>query len=191
MGAIDIGLSGLELRSSGELRRFDQKTITGYAAVFNKETVIGHPTKGWREVVRPGAFAGVLDQDVRALFNHDANVLLGRASAGTLKFSEDGHGLKVEIDPPDTQTVRDLVLGPMMRRELNGMSIRFMVAEDGDRWEPRSGPKLALREIVRIARLDEVSVVTFPAFEATEATLRSFNALARPRLELVRARFGF
>jgi len=62
------------------------------------------------EIVRPGAFARAIQQgqDVRALFNHDENHVLGRTANGTLRLEEDARGLAVEIDPPDTQVGRDV-----------------------------------------------------------------------------------
>ena len=51
----------------------DEMTLEGYAAVFNSETDLG----AFREVIRPGAFDDVMDNDVRALINHDPNLILG------------------------------------------------------------------------------------------------------------------
>jgi HK97 family phage prohead protease len=78
-------------------------TLKGYAAVFDTETdIAGY----WRERLARGAFADAISKtsaDVHALFNHDANLVLGRMKAGTLRLAEDERGLTVEIDPPDTQ----------------------------------------------------------------------------------------
>src|SRR3954469_13723755 len=80
------------------------KAIGGYGALFNAETVIGDY---FREQIAPracgdGPSAGddVLSADVRSLFNHDQNFVLGRASAGTLKLSVDDTGLAYEVTPP-------------------------------------------------------------------------------------------
>ena len=67
--------------------------IVGYAAVFDQES---EPLGGFVEVIAPGAFDDVLGADVRALFNHDANYLLGRTASGTLTLSVDAVGLRYE-----------------------------------------------------------------------------------------------
>ncbi|MCT4573774.1 HK97 family phage prohead protease, partial [Bacillus thuringiensis] len=81
--------------------------ITGYAAVFNSKTTIG----GWfDEVIEPGAFARSLSEnsDIRALFNHNWDNVLGRTKSGTLRLEEDEKGLKFEIELPNTSVGRDL-----------------------------------------------------------------------------------
>src|SRR6476660_7289253 len=78
-------------------------TISGYAAVFNSETTIGGGFFGFREIIAPGAFTEAIPRDdVRALFNHDPNMLLGRTVSGTLTLSQDKRGLKYSVDLPDT-----------------------------------------------------------------------------------------
>ena len=76
-----------------ELRADDgDGTIQGYAAVFDSPSLnLG----GFREIVRPGAFTqSVQRDDVRALFNHDPNFVLGRTKSGTLALLEDERGRK-------------------------------------------------------------------------------------------------
>jgi HK97 family phage prohead protease len=89
----------------------------GLAAVFDD---LSHNLGGFREVIDHGAFRKVLASkpDVRALFNHDANYLLGRTTAGTLRLKEVGKGLDYEFDAPATSYAADLrVL--MERGDLN------------------------------------------------------------------------
>ncbi len=89
----------VEVRAMG-----DTPMLSGYAAVFNTDTVIAGM---FRERIAPGAFtAAVREDDVRALFNHDPNCVLGRTTAGTLSLSEDQTGLRYQIDPPDTQVAQ-------------------------------------------------------------------------------------
>ncbi|MEC2444712.1 HK97 family phage prohead protease, partial [Bacillus cereus] len=79
--------------------------ITGYAAVFNSKTSIG----GWfDEIIAPGAFARALSEngDIRALFNHNWDNVLGRTKSGTLRLEEDAKGLKFEVELPNTSTGR-------------------------------------------------------------------------------------
>lgn len=101
------------------------RTIAGYAAVFNSTADIGD---SFREVIAPGAFSGSMQNDVVALIGHDRNRVLGRSSAGTLRLREDGVGLAVEIDLPDTTDGRDLAV-LIERGDVSGMSFGFVVTK--------------------------------------------------------------
>lgn len=147
--------------------RDDGQTIAGYAAVFNSETDIGGM---FREKIAPGAFSPSLGADVRALWNHDTNHVLGRTKAGTLRLSEDDRGLAVEIDLPDTQAARDLREN-MRLGNVDGMSFGFRVTKQ--EWDETGDvPVRTIEEV----ELFEVSAVTFPAYEDTEIALRSLDA---------------
>jgi uncharacterized protein len=151
--------------------------IVGYAAVFNALSV---DLGGFREVIRPGAFATSLaNADVRAMVNHDRNLVLGRSKSGTLRLMEDARGLRYEVDLPDTQYARDLA-EVMKRGDVSGSSFRFYMFDDksrGQKW--RSEPDGVIREITEFAQIDDVSVVTYPAYPQTEAALRSLEEFRR------------
>lgn len=166
---------------SGEVRaqqQEDQPTrIIGYGSVFN---IRSEPLWGFREIIKPGAFDDVLNDDVRGLFNHDPNFILGRSTSGTLKVSVDERGLQYDIEAPDTQTIRDLVLAPMRRGDINQSSFAFRVARDGDRWyEDEEG--VVIREIHKFSRLYDVSPVTYPAYQAADSAVRSLKAWQEAR----------
>jgi HK97 family phage prohead protease len=166
---------------SGEVRaepHEDQPTrIVGYGSVFN---IRSEPLWGFREIIKPGAFDDVLNDDVRGLFNHDPNFILGRSTSGTLKVSVDERGLQYNIQAPDTQTIRDLVLAPMQRGDINQSSFAFRVARDGDHWyEDEEG--VVIREIHKFSRLYDVSPVTYPAYQAADSTVRSMKAWQEAR----------
>ena len=166
---------------SGEVRaepHEDQPTrIVGYGSVFN---IRSEPLWGFREIIKPGAFDDVLNDDVRGLFNHDPNFILGRSTSGTLKVSVDERGLQYNIQAPDTQTIRDLVLAPMQRGHINQSSFAFRVARDGDHWyEDEEG--VVIREIHKFSRLYDVSPVTYPAYQAADSTVRSMKAWQEAR----------
>lgn len=151
--------------------------IRGHGAVFNR---LSDEIWGFREQIAPGAFDDVLNDDVRALFNHDPNMILGRTSAGTLRLYVDGTGLAYEIDPPDTQVARDLVKS-MQRGDVNQSSFAFRVAED--RWEEEKDQEtgLPIRTIVRFKALYDVSPVTYPAYPEAQAGVRSLEAWRKSR----------
>lgn len=145
----------------------EKRTIEGYAAVFNRWS---EDLGGFREIILPGAFAPALeryDLDVRALINHDANLILGRTKTGTLEIYEDNIGLSVRIALPDTQYARDLLV-MLERGDINQMSFGFETARD--RWYEEGGQ--VYRELLEIGRLYDVSVVTFPAYPQTIAQAR-------------------
>ena len=101
--------------------------IEGYAAVFNRDS----EDMGFIERIAPGAFKKALKtSDVRALFNHDSNIILGRKSAGTLELKEDKKGLFMSVTPPDTQLVRDMVLSPIERGDVTQQSFGFSIKTD-------------------------------------------------------------
>jgi uncharacterized protein len=138
--------------------------ITGYAAVFNSPTTIGD---WFTEIIAPGAFSRSLSEngDIRALFNHNWDNVLGRTKSGTLKLEEDERGLKFEIELPKTTIARDLAES-MERGDINQCSFGFWVTEET--WDYSVEPYV---RTVNAVELFEVSVVSIPAYDDTEATL--------------------
>lgn len=145
------------------------RKIVGYAAVFNRRS---QDLGGFVEVIRPGAFTEAIQtDDVRGLWNHDANFVLGRNKSGTLRLVEDDIGLRYEIDAPDTQTIRDLVMAPMERGDVDQSSFGFMTVSD--EWRHEDGQ--LVRELIKCGLFD-VSPVTYPAYLDTKSAVRSAEA---------------
>jgi HK97 family phage prohead protease len=137
--------------------------IVGYAAVFGK---MSEDLGGFREKIRKGAFAKTIKEgDIRGLFNHDPNFVLGRNKSGTLELEEDDKGLRISLTPPKTQIINDLVIEPMRRGDISQMSFGFRTIKD--EWEDKS-----TRELVEV-RLFDISPVTFPAYPQTSVKVRS------------------
>ena len=136
------------------------RKIRGYAAVYGSDS---EWMGGFYEQIEAGAFDDVLDNDVRAYFNHDENLILGRVSSGTLRISTDKKGLFYEVDLPNTTYANDLI-ELMQRGDINQSSFAFLI--DRDRWEERDGK--TYRIIEKVSRLLDVSPVAQPAYpEAT------------------------
>jgi HK97 family phage prohead protease len=141
-------------------------TIRGYAAKYN---VLSELMWDFRETILPGAFDGRLEDDVRALFNHDPNLILGRSIAGTLRLTLDDVGLFYEVDLPDTDTAEALACA-IDRGDVTQSSFAFTVEEAA--WiENEDGTWL--REIRKISQLFDVSPVTYPAYPDATCDMRS------------------
>ena len=158
---------------SFESREDGTRRIVGHAAVFNQWS---EDLGGFREQIAPGAFAEAINaDDVRALFNHDTNQVLGRNRSKTLTLLEDSRGLMSEIILPDTQLARDLE-ALMKRGDINQMSFAFHVNKEDQTWK-KAGEEPWERTITKVSRLYDVSVVTFPAYPQTDAAIREMRAL--------------
>lgn len=148
----------------------DKPKIRGSAAVYNSWSEdLGY----FREMIEPGFFEDVLKNDVRALWNHNTDLVLGRTKAGTLQLEDTERSLDISIDPPDTQMGRDSVT-MIKRRDVTQMSFAFQVKPGGDEWIREKDGKI--KRILKrggAARLYDVSPVTYPAYPRTSVYVRS------------------
>jgi HK97 family phage prohead protease len=159
--------------------RFDAESrqITGHGAVFNTETKIWD---NFYETIDPGFFDDVLGDDVRALFNHNSNLVLGRTKSGTLQLSVDEKGLKYVIpEMPNTTTGNDL-LELISRGDISQSSFSFSVKED--KWEKR-GDGSELRTLLKCQKLYDVAPVTFPAYPTADVAKRSHDDFEKTQQE--------
>lgn len=156
----------VEIRADGDDAK---KKLAGYAAIFNSITDIGW----FREQIAPGCFAeAVQEDDIRCLFNHDPNYVLGRNKAGTLTVKEDEKGLFFEDAVPDTQVGRD-TLTSVDRGDVTGCSFAFRAIKD--EWD-ESDPDHPLRTLKKV-RLYDVAICTYPAYADTSVAARSWDAV--------------
>jgi hypothetical protein len=142
--------------------------VTGYAARFEKLSV---PMFGFKEKIRAGAFSKSLKtNNIKALWNHNSDLVLGSTSAGTLSLEEDDKGLRFEMTLPDTQAGRDAhVL--VERGDVNQMSFGFLIKKQ--EWDEADRSNV-IRTLVEVD-LREVSLTPFPAYKQTSAKTRSVN----------------
>ena len=146
--------------------------IAGYFAVFN------NPTELWPgciEQIAPGAFASSLGLDVRALIDHDTRLVIGRTVAGTLTLREDDTGLygEIKINEHDSDAMN--LYARVQRGDVSQCSFGFdIVAEDYVVSPDGQTCTWTIREV----KLYEVSVVTFPAYDATSVSARDADSAA-------------
>ena len=151
---------GVQYRHAEMRAATDDLVVEGYAAVFNSTTDLG----SFQERIAPGAFADVLDDDVRLLINHDG-VPLARTSNGTLKLKEDEDGLYYRGVLSDTQAGRDLYT-MIQRGDISQSSFAFTIGEE-------SVDEDGVRVIEKVSRLIDVSPVTYPAYQAASVYARA------------------
>lgn len=147
----------------------DPVRIQGIAAVFD---TLSEDLGGFREKIAKGAFKkAIRKSDTRMLFNHDRNFVIGRKSAKTLRMKESDEGLEVRATLPETSWAQDLAVS-MKRGDIDQMSFAFVAAKD--RWE-EDKKHGAVRILLEIEKLSDVSIVTYPAYTDTTVAVRSLE----------------
>lgn len=173
--------AGVALRADNP----DAPVFVGKPIVYNSRTAIGNPLKwGFYEEVAAGAATKTLQEgDARFLVDHETSMPVSRVSAGTLRLVESDAGVSAESDMNLRKSyVADLVEN-LRDGTVTGMSFGFYVTKD--EWsqvdvETTDGETVqADLRTIREIRLLEVSAVTFPAYEDTEAGLRKMTAAVR------------
>ncbi|WP_334116146.1 HK97 family phage prohead protease [Streptococcus parasuis] len=156
-----------------------EKVIEGYFAVYGSETELW---PGAFEEIKKGAFDDTLENDIRALINHNTELVLGRNKAGTLTLKADGKGLwaRVVINEQDTDALN--LYARVQRGDVDQCSFGFNIIEESTEFRDDGTVKWTIEKI----DLHEVSIVTFPAYEATsvQARKRDFENLQNRTLEV-------
>lgn len=160
----------------------DSHVVSGHASVFDSPTDIGNM---FQEKIAPGAFSKTLaeNDDIRCLFNHNWDNILGRTKAGTLSLNEDEQGLAFEVVLPGTSVGRDLAVS-MSRGDVNQCSFGFIPTVE--EWD-YTDPDYPIRTINEV-ELYEVSIVTIPAYNDAEAQLSRSRSNDEQLLQLVEQR---
>jgi HK97 family phage prohead protease len=171
----------------------DELRVSGYAARYNS---LSGDLGGFREKIAPGAFSRILSTgpDVVALRNHDANHVLGRTTSGTLELRSDDQGLAFSVLLPNTTAGKD-TFESVKRQDLAGCSFAFNLGkrsdgsamdsfeeiEDEDEKDlglrgKTKGKKTLVRVLNDFAALMDVSICTYPSYQATSvsAEVRSY-----------------
>lgn len=140
--------------------------VEGYFSVFNE---VYEVWDGATESIRQGAFTDSINGDVRALYNHNTDIILGRTTAGTLELKQDDIGLwgRIKLNSKDSEAVN--VYERIARGDITGCSFGFDIEKE-ERTVTENGS--VHYEIVKINPLWEVSPCVFPAYEATRIQSR-------------------
>lgn len=166
-----IALDNAEIRSSQQDGFIGE--VSGYAIVWDTPS----NNLPFTEVIQSGALDGVDTSKTLALYNHDFANVLGRVDAGTLKLNVDHTGLHFVLQIPDTTLGHDVYTN-IKNGNLKGISFRFTVAPNGERWKNINGT--ATRVISKIATMREVSIVSIPAYDDTSVEVtRSFKEFTK------------
>ena len=169
-----------EIRAEGDE---ESGVIEGIAAVVNSKTDLGWYT----ERIEPGAFDDVLKDDVVALFNHDPNYPLARSNGGKgtleLFLTKEGH-LAYRYTTPDRSYAKDL-LDAIRSGDVTKSSFAFTIKEQSWIYAEEGKQEQDERVIKKLARLYDVSPVTYPAYQDTSVAARSLN---RPKPNLLQQR---
>lgn len=141
--------------------------LNGRAIAYDQWTMIGKAPWGFREKVNPKAInKTVNDGDMVLLDNHDSGRPLARQSAGTLVL-RNGDGLDWDANPPDTTYAQDVIKNARAGN-YGGCSFGFEVVRD--KWTT-GDDGVEEREILE-AKVHEISVCTFPAYDQTSVSAR-------------------
>ncbi len=144
----------------------DGLIINGQPIIYDRPAVINSPAGQYTEIIRRGALDGADMSDCRLLFNHDLNRVPLARTPKTMQLTISPAGLNMAAQLPDTPEARS-VHTAVSRGDLSGMSFAFKVPPGGDRWNGRT------REILKIEKVYELSVVPFPAYPETSVEARS------------------
>ena len=162
------------------------KVIGGIAAVINSVTDLGY----FEEVIEEGAFDNALSKeyDIRCLFNHEAELILGRTTAGTCSVFVNADGNLEYTWVPDYENPTHMsVVRSIMRGDITQSSFAFTIKEQ--KWsESTKYGSMGKRTITIIEDLYDVSPVTYPAYADTEADARSVVALRDQEREIEEAK---
>lgn len=161
----------------------EELRIEGYFAIFNSNYEMFADAS---ESIAPGAFTNALNDDIRALINHDTTLVLGRNTAGTLQLREDDKGLwgSIIINPKDSDAMN--IYARVQRGDVSQCSFGFDILDEETEFQGDG----SVHWTIKAVKLYEVSICTFPAYEATsvDARMKDFEALKKRAKEAWRAK---
>ena len=160
-----------------------KKYIEGYFSTFGG---IYELWPGATESVDPHAFDETLNEDIRALIDHETRLVLGRNRAGTLELKPDAYGLWARIDINVADTDATNLHARVGRGDVSQCSFGFDILEEETEI---SDDGLKIHWTIKKVKLYEVSCVTFPAYKDTSITARQdeYAEIKKRRLDAWRS----
>ena len=143
--------------------------VEGYASTFSPYVLASIDGTDYSERIEPTAFDDADLSDVVFRVDHEGPVY-ARTSAGSVELWTDEHGLGQRTDLGGTQRARDL-FDDIAAGNYPQMSFAFSVAED------HYDKATHTRIIDRIAKVYDVSAVSFPANPTTELSVATRDYL--------------
>lgn len=164
--AMEKRTSNIDLKIRSETEERKEKIIEGYFIVFDEETEI-FPT--YFEKVSKDALGDLSKKDIRALINHNTELVIGRTKNSTLELKADAKGLfgTIKINENDTDALN--IYERVKRGDVSQCSFGFYINKQNETWQDDGTLRVELTDI----DLFEVSVVTFPAYEQTSVSARA------------------
>lgn len=149
----------------------DSPVVEGF---FVRYDDVYQVAEGATESIARGALTDAINGDVRALYNHNTDVVLGRTSAGTLELRDTDKGLwgSIKINSNDSQAMD--IYSRIARGDVSGCSFGFEIPKDGQRYEKKDDGTVHWT-ITRVDPLYEVSPCVFPAYQATHIEARQHD----------------
>lgn len=139
--------------------------VEGYASTFEPYVLLRSEGIDYSERIEPTAFDDADLSDVVFRVDHTGPVY-ARTSAGSVELWHDDHGLGQRTDLGRTQRAKD-VFYDIAAGNYPKMSFAFTVADDGDYYDKATHTRV----ITRIAKVFDVSPVSFPANPGTELSV--------------------
>lgn len=176
----DLGWQVREFKTDFQARAEENgdKIIEGYFAVFDKDYIMGD---GMSESIARGAFTSTIGDDVRALVNHNTDLVLGRTTVRTLELREDERGLwgRIHINPEDSDAMN--MYARVQRGDVSQCSIGFDILSEETEFNENGDIHWTIKDV----KLYEVSCCTFPAYTDTAISARKhdFDEIKRKKHE--------
>ena len=159
---------------SADITSGSGREICGYAIVFN---VLSDDLGGYRELIKKEAITQELIacSDIIANMDHRSDYMMARLrnGKGNIDLTIDEHGLKFRFECPETAKGEEL-LQHVKRGEITQCSFAFSLDysdKDAEKWT-RNADGTQIREIWKIERLYDISLVQNPAYPSTECYAR-------------------
>lgn len=139
--------------------------------------------EGATESIAPGAFRNSIHDDVRALYNHNDDLVLGRTSAGTFTLEDRSDGLwgRIKVNRKDSDAMN--AYARVERGDVSGCSFGFNIKSQETEYREDGTVHWTITEVDPLV---ECSLCVFPAYQATHISARAkdLDTMRQRKVEL-------